>query len=331
MNSGSRHSIACADMEIDVKTFKRWQNDIEDRRKGPKASPANKLTEEEINKVIQISTSNEYVDLPPTQIVPLLADKGIYIASESSFYKILREKKLLEHRGKSKKPSMNKPAPLVAKSPNEIYSWDITYLRSNVAGMFYYLYMFIDIYSRKIVGFEVHGNESMEHSSKLIERICTLENVKKDQLILHSDNGGAMKGATMLATLQKLGVVPSFSRPRVSDDNPYSEALFKTLKYCSEYPSKPFGSLEEANAWVSKFVFWYNNVHLHSGIKFVTPISRHLGEDKKILEKRKQVYEEAKNKNRKRWSRGIKNWDQTGNVYLNYLQEEKINDRTLAS
>jgi transposase InsO family protein len=331
MNSGSRHSIACADMEIDVKTFKRWQNDIKDRRKGPKTSPANKLTEEEINKVIQISTSNEYVDLPPTQIVPLLADKGIYVASESSFYKILREKKLLEHRGKSKKPSMNKPAPLVAKSPNEIYSWDITYLRSNVAGIFYYLYMFIDIYSRKIVGFEVHENESMEHSSKLIERICTLENVKNDQLILHSDNGGAMKGGTMLATLQKLGVVPSFSRPRVSDDNPYSEALFKTLKYCPEYPSKPFGSLEEANAWVSKFVFWYNNVHLHSGIKFVTPMSRHLGEDKKILEKRKQVYEEAKNKNRKRWSRGIRNWDQAGNVYLNYLQEEKINDRTLAS
>jgi len=331
ISSGSRHAIACDDLGIDVKTFKRWKSGVEDKRRGPKTSPANKLTEDEINKVIQISTSNEYVDLPPTQIVPLLADKGIYIASESSFYKILREKKLLEHRGKSKKPSMNKPAPLVAKSPNEIYSWDITYLRSNVAGMFYYLYMFIDIYSRKIVGFEVHQNESMEHSSKLIESICALENVKKDQLILHSDNGGAMKGATMLAILQKLGVVPSFSRPRVSDDNPYSEALFKTLKYCPEYPSKPFASLEEANAWVSKFVSWYNNVHLHSGIKFVTPMSRHLGEDKKILERRKQVYEEAKNQNPKRWSRGIRNWDQTGNVFLNYLQEEKINDRTLAS
>ena len=125
-----------------MKTFKRWENDVEDKRRGPKTSPANKLSEEEINKVIQISTSNEYVDLPPTQIVPLLADKGIYIASESSFYKILREKKLLEHRGKSKKPSMNKPAPLVAKSPNEIYSWDITYLKSSVSGRFYYLYMF---------------------------------------------------------------------------------------------------------------------------------------------------------------------------------------------
>lgn len=318
-------------MEIDVKTFKRWENDLEDKRRGPKTTSANKLSDEEIEKVIQISTSKEYVDLPPTQIVPLLADKGIYIASESSFYKILRERKLLEHRGKSKKPSMNKPAPLIAKSPNEIYSWDITYLRSSVSGMFYYLYMFMDIYSRKVVGFEVHEKESMEHSSKLVERICIQENVLKDQLVLHSDNGGAMKGATMLATLQKLGVVPSFSRPRVSDDNPYSESLFKTLKYCPEYPSRPFASLSEASGWVEKFVFWYNNIHLHSGIKFVTPMSRHEGKDIMILKNRKRVYEEAKNKNPNRWSRATRNWDRVEKVLLNYLQEEENNDISLAS
>jgi transposase InsO family protein len=318
-------------MDIDVKTFKRWKNNIEDKRKGPLSTPANKLSEEEIKEVIQISTSKEYVDLPPCQIVPLLADKGIYMASESTFYKILRENKLLEHRGKSKRPSTNRPAPLVAKSPNEIYSWDITYLRSSVAGKFYYLYMFMDIFSRKIVGYEVHENESMEHSSQLIERICMQENVVKDQLILHSDNGGAMKGATMLATLQKLGVVPSFSRPRVSDDNPYSESLFKTLKYCPKYPSKPFASLEEASAWVEKFVFWYNNIHLHSGIKFVTPVSRHEGKDKIILENRKRVYEDAKNKNPNRWSKRTRNWDKIEKVFLNYLQEEKNNDITLAS
>lgn len=318
-------------MEIDVKTFKRWENDVEDKRRGPKTSPGNKLTEEEVEKIIQISTSKDYVDLPPTQIVPLLADKGIYIASESSFYKILRAKKLLKHRGKSKKPSMIKPAPLVARSPNEIYSWDITYLRSNVAGRFYYLYMFMDIYSRKIVGFEVHENESMEHSSRLIERICVQEKVEKAQLILHSDNGGAMKGAMMLATLQKLGVVPSFSRPRVSDDNPYSESLFKTLKYCPEYPSRPFSSLGEASAWVEKFVFWYNNVHLHSGIKFVTPVSRHEGLDKIILEDRKKIYEEARSKNPNRWSRSTRNWNQVEKVFLNYLQEEKNDAITLAS
>lgn len=181
----------------------------------------------------------------------------------------------------------------------------------------------MDIYSRKITGFRVHDCESMEHASVLVEDICVSKRILKDQLILHSDNGGAMKGATMLATLQRLGVVPSFSRPRVSDDNPYSESLFKTLKYCPEYPSKPFASIEEASKWVEEFVNWYNNEHLHSGIKFVTPASRHAGRDKAILEKRKEIYEQAKIKNPNRWSRGIRNWSKIEEVFLNYLQEEK--------
>lgn len=143
--------------------------DLEDKRKGPLTVPANKLTLVEIQEIIQVSTSAEYVDLPTSQIVPSLADKGIYIASESSFYKVLKEKELLEHRGKSKKQTHNRPAPLVALRPNQIYSWDITYLRSSIAGKFYYLYMFMDIYSRKIVGQEVFEVESMEHSSALVE------------------------------------------------------------------------------------------------------------------------------------------------------------------
>jgi len=318
-------------MEIDLKTFKRWKIDVEDKRRGPISSPANKLLPEEVDEIVRVCTTEEYADLPPCQIVPLLADKGIYIAGESSFYKILKERKLLEHRGKSKPKSTSKPLPLVATGPNQIYSWDITYLRSSVSGMFYYLYMFMDIYSRKIVGHEVYNCESMEKSSRLIEAICVKEKISKDQLILHSDNGGAMKGATMLATLQKLGVVPSFSRPRVSDDNAYSEALFKTLKYCPEYPSKPFGSIEEANAWVRKFSHWYNHVHLHSGIKFVTPASRHEKKDGEILERRKKVYEEARLKNPNRWPRHTRNWNKIEEVYLNYLQEEKKIDISLAS
>ena len=329
--NGSRHDIACSDVGIDVKTFKRWKVDLEDKRKGPLTVPANKLTLLEIQEIIQVSTSAEYVDLAPSQIVPSLADKGIYIASESSFYKVLKEKELLEHRGKSKKKTHNRPAPLVAFGPNQIYSWDITYLKSNIAGKFYYLYMFMDIYSRKIVGQEVFEVESMEYSSALVERICACEGIQKKQLILHSDNGGAMKGATMLATLQRLGVVPSFSRPRVSNDSPYSEALFKTMKYCPEYPSKPFPSIAEANAWVNKFVFWYNNIHLHSGIKFVTPVSRHEMKDKKILENRKKIYEVAKLKNPNRWSGQTRNWTKIEKVYLNYLQEDKDIDINLAS
>lgn len=181
--------------------------------------------------------------------------------------------------------------------------------------------MFMDIYSRKIMGFRVHECESMEFSSVLIEEICFRERILVNQLVLHADNGGAMKGATMLATLQKLGVVLSFSRPRVSDDNPYSESLFKTLKYCPKYPSKPFDSIEAASNWVGEFVDWYNNGHLHSGIKFVTPASRHEGRDAEILKKRKEVYTAAKMKHPNRWSREIRNWSKVEKVFLNYLQE----------
>jgi transposase InsO family protein len=324
--SGSRHFIACDDMGIDVKTFKRWKIDIQDKRKGPNATPANKLTVEEKKEIILIATKKEYMDLSPSQIVPSLADLGIYIASESSFYKVLKENQLLEHRGKSKRKCHYKPAPLVARCPNQIYSWDITYLKSEIAGNFYYLYMFMDIYSRKIVGFDVHESESMQYSSTLIDSICAREKINKNQLVLHSDNGGAMKGATMLATLQRLGVVPSFSRPKVSDDNPFSESLFKTLKYCPAYPAKPFSSVAAAHEWVYRFVHWYNYKHLHSGIKFVTPASRHKMEDEMILEKRKKVYEEAKLKNPQRWSGKTRNWKIIKEVYLNYLQENKNDD-----
>lgn len=314
-----------------MKTFKRWKVDTQDKRKGPLTVPANKLRAEEVDEIIKTCTTQKYMDLPPSQIVPLLADEGIYLACESTFYKILKERKLLEHRGRSKPQSSVRPAPLVAKGPNQIYSWDITYLRSLITGKFYYLYMFMDIYSRKIMGHRVHDCESMENSSALLEEICLREGISKWKLIVHADNGGPMKGATMLATMRRLGVVPSFSRPRVSDDNPYSEALFKTLKYCPQYPSKPFDSIGSANGWVKEFTNWYNDTHLHSGIKFVTPSSRHAGKDGEILSERKKVYEEARLKNPNRWTKGIRNWKKIEEVFLNYLQEEKKFDIKKAS
>ncbi len=318
-------------MGVDMKTLKRWKNSIEDKRKGPVSTPGNKLSSEERQEVLRIATSVDYMNLPPCQIVPMLADQGRYLASESSFYRILRAEKLLAHRGKSKSPDTAKPTPLVATGPNQIYSWDITYLRAPIKGQYYYLYLFMDIFSRKIVGHEIYEIESMQYSSELIDKICKAEGISRDQLILHADNGGAMKGATMLATLQRLGVIPSFSRPRVSNDNPYSESLFKTLKYRPEYPSKAFNSLEEAKVWVNNFVNWYNNSHLHSGIKFVTPSSRHTGADEEILKNRVMVYESAKEKNKNRWSGEIRNWKRIEKVYLNYLQKEKDLDTRIAS
>jgi len=164
------------------------------------------------------------------------------------------------------------------------------------------------------------GTEMLYHAATMIEAICRAEGINKDQLSLHSDNGGPMKGATMLATLQRLGVMPSFSRPSVSDDNPYSEALFKTTKYCPMYPSKPFDGASTALSWVKRFVYWYNEEHLHSGIKFVTPGSRHRGEDKVILAKRRAVYEQAKKLMPIRWSRQTRNWVHVGEVSLNPLK-----------
>lgn len=284
-------------------------------------TPANKLSTEERKEILQVVTSDEYKDLTPWKIIPKLIDeKGIFIASESSFYRILNEEKLLAHRGRSNAKTMKRPAPLIAKGPNEIWSWDISYMKGPIRGHFYYLYMFVDIFSRKIVGYEVYETESMELSAALVDKVCKKENIKKDQLILHSDNGGPMKGSTMLVKLYDLGVVPSFSRPSISDDNPFSESLFKTVKYCPMYPVIGFSSLKEAREWVKRFVEWYNNEHLHSGIKFVTPSQRHEGIDKKILENRKEVYKNAKMKNPIRWSGKIKNFDWIAEVSLNHLK-----------
>jgi hypothetical protein len=178
-----------------------------------------------------------------------------------------------------------------------------------------------DIFSRMIVGWSVEEVESAEHAARLIERACQEQAIARGKLTLHSDNGGPMKGATLLATLERLGVLPSFSRPSVSDDNPYSESLFKTLKYRPSYPDGAFDGLDEAREWVRRFVQWYNAEHLHSAIRFVTPRSRHLGLDKAILDKRRTVYEQAKRLNPLRWSRQTRNWSPITEVHLNPKKE----------
>jgi putative transposase len=328
--SGSRQEKACEILGIDARTYQRWIVDptAGDLRRGPIAQPANKLTTNERAKIIEISTVQEFCNMSPNQIVPKLADRGEYLGSESSFYRILAEAKLLSHRGKAKPKQMERPAPYEATRPNQLYSWDITYLQSSIRGQYFYLYLFLDIFSRKVVGWEVHSCESMELSSKLLERICLEEKIDKNQLHLHSDNGGPMKGATMLVMLQKLGIVPSFSRPSVSDDNPFSESMFRTLKYCPQYPSKPFENIEAARVWVSEFVIWYNTKHLHSGINFVTPDSKHKLEDVKILKLRNVIYLNAKAKNPNRWSGKTRNWNPIECVKLNNLKREKSSGKT---
>ncbi len=303
-----------------MRTFERWRKfPSGDLRRGPKTKPANKLTDDEKKIIIELCCSKEFVDKCPRQIVPTLADRGVYVASESTFYRLLKAKELLNHRENSHPPRHHRPQELLANAPNQIWSWDITYLRSNILGMFFYLYMVVDIYSRKIITWEVADYESAEISTAMIRRACLREGIQKNSLFIHSDNGGPMKAATMLATLKRLGVMPSFSRPNVSDDNAFSEALFKTLKYRPWYPTKPFESTDAASDWVENFVKWYNTEHLHSGINFVTPEDRHMGKDILILEKRKAVYEQARSQNPKRWSAAIKSWEAVEVVALNSL------------
>ena len=320
---------ACELLGITPRTWRRWQAQpcLKDRRQTPEPrSYRHALTPQEKAQILQICNSPPYQSLPPSQIVPRLADQKIYIASESSFYRVLNEHDQLNRRGRAQ-PPRKVPAPKswVAHRPNEVWSWDITYLPSAVRGQFYRLYLIMDVYSRLIVGWEVHAEERSEHAATLISKACLRHAIDRDQLVLHSDNGSPMKGATMLATLQKLGVVPSFSRPSVSNDNPYSEALFKTLKYTPAYPDRPFADLTQAREWVQQFATWYNTEHRHSAIEFVTPAQRHAGQDCALLAQRKATYERAKQARPERWkSRKTRAWNHVSQVWLNPPKNEEI-------
>lgn len=315
---GARLWRACEVVGLTVRTVQRWRRGPgEDMRCGPRTEPANKLSQAEQQELLTVVNSPTYRDLSPKQIVPKLADEGRYLASESTIYRMLRKEGQLTHREPSAAPCFRLPTEHVATGPNQVWSWDITYLRSPVAGRFFYLYLVLDVWSRKIVGAAVHEEESGELAAKLITKACAAEGVDEAGLVVHADNGGPMKGATMLVTLERLGVVPSFSRPRVSDDNPFSESIFRTLKYRPTYPRGPFASAEAARAWVADFVRWYNTEHQHSAIRFVTPEDRHTGREAEILAERRRVYETARRRRPERWSGTTRNWTPVPEVRLN--------------
>lgn len=267
--------------------------------------------------MLETLTSPEYRDLPPGQVVPRLADEGTYLASESTMYRILHEAKLSKHRGPARPPTKRETPAHCAPAPNRVWSWDITYLPTTVRGRFFYLYMCLDIFSRKVVGWRVETREDAELAAPMLCEAFAHEEVDERKLVLHADNGAPMKASTLLATLRGLGVMPSFSRPHVSDDNAFSESLFRTLKYRPAYPRKPFDTVEQARAWVEQFVAWYNHEHLHSGIRFVAPAARHAGYDRELLKARDEVYAQARARNPRRWTRGLRNWSWIGAVTLN--------------
>lgn len=327
--AGARMKKACKEVGISLRTYRRWTTDgtihQDQRPHCQRPAPSNRLSEEEREQILKICQLPEYASLPPTQIVPHLLDKGVYYASESSFYRILQAANQLNHRGRAKAPKKStKPSTYKAVKANQVWSWDITYLASRIKGQYYYLYLFEDIYSRKIVGYEVHENECGERASQLLQRCMLKEQCfhSEPSLVLHSDNGAPMKSQTLKAKMEELGVMSSYSRPRVSNDNPYSEALFRTLKYRGDWPSSGFDNLSAARDWVQCFVDWYNHTHKHSQINFVSPAERHAGLDGEILMERKMILENARTANPSRWSGSVRNCEPVGAVMLNPDRDE---------
>lgn len=323
VQAGARERKACLELSLTQRTLQRWRSErtpLEDQRPHAiKRAPSHQLSEPEVQQIVSVINQVEFKSLPPSQIVPRLADQGIYLGSESTFYRVMHKYQQQHHRGRSLKPTSKPLTSHCATAPNQVWMWDISWLQGPIKGVFYYLYLVLDLYSRKIVGWEIWEEESSEYASQLMRRTVLSEQcaVRKSPLILHSDNGSPMKGATLLETLYSLGIIPSRSRPRVSNDNPYAESIFRTCKYRPNYPLKGFGSRDEAREWTLRFVRWYNTEHRHSGLNFLTPNQRHSGLSEEIFEKRKHVYEAAKAKNPSRWSGETRNWKLNEKVWLN--------------
>lgn len=316
---GARRAKACGILGLSPRTYERWvlAPKETDKRRGPIRAPENKLTADEQARVIALVNQPEYRNLSPEQVVAKAADSDVYVASERTIRRILKRESLAKYRERSRPATTMKPRQFIANEPLQVLTWDITYLRhENIRGGYFYLYLFTDIWSRRIVGAEVHDMQSAELAGGLLAKVCREHDIKADS-VLHADNGGPMKGATMLATMHALGIVKSFSRPGVSNDNPYIEALFRHLKYAPSYPTKGFACLDEARAWVKRFVDWYNSEHLHSAIAYVTPQQRHEGRDIAILEHRRTVYEAARKANPSRWSTHSRQWHRPAIVMLN--------------
>lgn len=233
-------------------------------------------------------------------------------------YRVQRRYELRVKRRAASRTHMTRACTVhCATQPNQVWSWDITRLPTVRRRAYLHLYLIMDVWSRRIVGWQVAARESADIAAELIRRTCRDGNLDPQGLVLHSDNGAPMRSNTMISTLQWLGVVPSFSRPHVSNDNPYSEALFRTLKYVPTYPRLPFADIGAAQRWVVWFVNWYNRTHRHSAIRYVTPDERHFGREHDILARRRDLYQHAQSTNPERWSGATRDWTPVGSVVLN--------------
>ena len=322
---GARLRLACETAGIDVRTLQRWNSGAglvmgDARPQAVRPVPTHALTEAEREQVLRVANEPRFADLPPARIVPMLADEGVYIASESTFSRVLREHGQAARRGRAKPPRPTRPPTThIATAPGEVWCWDMTYLPATVVGQWFHLYLILDLYSRKIVGWEVHDSDDSAHAAQLVRRTALAEGIAAmpRRPVLHGDNGATLKATTVLAMLHWLGVKPSYSRPRVSDDNAFVESLFRTAKYRPEFPARGFDDLDAARCWAAEFVRWYNVEHRHSGIRYVSPAQRHAGHDVAILAARTELYERVRQRQPARWSGRTRNWSPIAAVTLN--------------
>jgi transposase InsO family protein len=292
VEDGARVKEACACIELSYRSFLRWKaGKTHDGRKGAVKSVPRKLSSAEEQAFFDVANTQEFRDKTPGQIVASLLEKGIYHGSERTLYRILKKREALGHRQKRRAPTKSKkPQELIATDPNQVWNWDITWLPTRVKGIFLFAYVIIDIFSRKIVGWSVEIEESPELAAALFRR--TINGQKAKPVFVHADNGGPMKGLSLVALLTMLQVNMTYNRPRVSNDNPFIESFFGSMKGHVKYP-KCFEDVEHARIWFAEFVDWYNNQHLHSGIGYVTPAQRHSGQDLDILSERQKTLNKA--------------------------------------
>jgi putative transposase len=329
---GARLQRACEVAGIDTRTLQRWKaraglQNGDARPQAVRPEPAHALSRAERERIVQVANAPRFADLPPARIVPTLADEGLYIASESSFSRVLRAHGQTRHRGRAKAPRRTRPPSThVATGPGQVWTWDMTFLPTSVLGIWNYMYLILDIYSRKIVGFEVHERDDSDHAVELLRRTALAEGLHAMPVkpVLHGDNGSTLKATTVLAMLHWLGIKPSYSRPRVSNDNAFVESLFRTAKYRPEFPVKGFADVQEARLWARSFVHWYNHDHRHSGIRYISPAQRHAGEDRDILAARHALYIQARAAHPRRWARHTRNWEPITVVTLNPERDSVI-------
>lgn len=325
IGNGVAKAFLCQALGIPQSCLYRWLKGFSTQRKKSTSPPANSLSSAERQQILNVLHDEEYIEETPYEIVPKLLDKGIYLASIRTFYRILASvNELRERRNQRRNPKYVKPV-LKATAPNQVWSWDITRLPGPYKGIYYYLYVMIDIFSRFVVGWMVSNRENAHLAQHFIRETVRNNGPLDEEVVVHSDNGPQMKAGGTIELLSLLGLVQSFSRPRVSDDNPYSESQFKTLKYHRFFPEW-FSSQEFAEHKMEQLFHWYNYEHMHTGLNLLTPHMVHYGLVDQVVTQRQLIMDQAVENHPERFSHASTEVKHNpGEVYINF--NPKVNER----